>query len=517
MKKPMILFALLAMVLSSCNDDNGNGGDPDPEPPAAIDNLVFVENGVNYLGNGDKAYPVPVGDYTLDASKQYVLRGWVYIQQGSTLTIPAGTLVKGKSTDGTITGSSLIIERGAKIIANGTPTQPIVFTSDKPAGQRKPGDWGGIILCGKARNNAFERQIEGGVRSMYGGSEDGDSSGELSYVRIEFCGYPFAPNTEINGLTMGSVGSGTKLHHIQVSYSNDDSFEWFGGAVNATHLIAYHGWDDDFDTDYGYSGRIQYALAVRHPKLGDTSNSNSFESDNNSDGSTAEPLTSVRFSNVTLVGPVGQDPAFYDVAGSGKYIDGGAMDPGNGSIVGQFQAAMHLRRNTRLSIANSVIVGWPVGTIIEGSTTQAGATANPDAIRGVVYGGYADNAPGATFDRATPNAGFVLGSPANGSFTDTLSTGVVSFAHSFILETARGNRLVADASSLLNDPRSVTSATTYNAAANYGPKAGSVLLSGFTAPVGFETAGYAGAFRSDAAADNWTSGWANFNPQNTAY
>ena len=112
---------------------------------------------------------------------------------------------------------------------------------------------------------------------------------------------------EINGITFGSVGSGTKIDHLQVSYSNDDSYEWFGGTVDCKYLVAYHGWDDDFDTDNGFSGKVQYALGVRHPKIADQSLSNGFESDNNADAKTVEPYTTTRFCNVTLVGPMAQD------------------------------------------------------------------------------------------------------------------------------------------------------------------------------------------------------------------
>src|SRR3712207_4098516 len=153
-------------------------------------------------------------------------------------------------------------------------------------------------------------QIEGGPRTKHGGTDNADNSGVLSYVRIEFAGYPFQKDKEINALTLGSVGSGTQIDHVQVSYSNDDSYEWFGGQVNAKYLVAYKGWDDDFDTDNGYSGKVQFGLAVRDSKIADTSMSNSMESDNSAAGAAVSPWTTASFSNMTFIGPKFSDNAF---------------------------------------------------------------------------------------------------------------------------------------------------------------------------------------------------------------
>lgn len=245
------------------------------------------------------------------------------------------------------TKASLIVERGGKLFAQGTQTEPIVFTSAQPAGQRKPGDWGGVIICGQARNNQSEMQIEGGPRTKHGGNNDADNSGVFSYARIEFAGYPFKADQEINGLTMGSVGSGTKIDHVQVSFSNDDSFEWFGGAVNCKYLVAYKGWDDDFDTDNGFSGKVQFGLAVRDPKIADQSQSNGFESDNCSDGAKVEPYTTATFSNITFVGP----KTAADFVNDNSYITAGSYFPNNGSGLGRFQAAMQIRRSSRLNLS----------------------------------------------------------------------------------------------------------------------------------------------------------------------
>ena len=253
------------------------------------------------IGNGDQEF-IFKGTQTLSKGT-YLMKGWIYVGTGSVLTIEPGTVIKGDKD----TQAALIVEPGGKLIAEGTKDAPIVFTSEQPKGQRKPGDWGGLIICGNAKNNqgVLNQQIEGGPRTKHGGNDDADNSGILRYVRVEFAGYPFQKDKEINGITFGSVGSGTTIDHLQVSYSNDDSYEWFGGNVNCKYLVAYNGWDDEFDTDNGFSGKVQYCLSIRDPRIADTSQSNGFESDNCGDASLIEPYTTAVFSNVTFIGPLG--------------------------------------------------------------------------------------------------------------------------------------------------------------------------------------------------------------------
>ncbi len=193
-----------------------------------------------------------------------LLENKVYVTNNSVLTILPGTIIRGDySTQGT-----LIITKGSKIIADGTSSSPIVFTSNEDIGNRAEGDWGGLVILGNAVNNqpGGVANIEGIAptsNTQYGGQNDQDNSGILRYVRIEFPGIPLEPNKEINGVTFGSVGSGTIVDYVQVSFSGDDSFEWFGGTVNCKHLIAYKGIDDDFDTDFGYRGKVQFGLSIR--------------------------------------------------------------------------------------------------------------------------------------------------------------------------------------------------------------------------------------------------------------
>ena len=279
-----------------------------------------------------------------------LLQNKVYVKNNATLTIAPGTIIRGDK----LTQATLIITRGAKINANATASNPIVFTSNEAVGARNEGDWGGLVILGLAKNNqpGGVANIEGIVPTtdtQFGGNFDTDNSGIIKYVRIEFAGIALEPNKEVNGITFGSVGSGTVVDNVQVSFSGDDSYEWFGGTVNCKHIIAYRGLDDDFDTDFGYRGKVQFFLSIRDKDMFDApGDSNSFESDNDAAGSTAQPKTAPIFSNGTIVGP-----------------------KGNGTIalpIGEkFEKSFRLRRNTATSVFNTLTTGWEKGLSIEGT------------------------------------------------------------------------------------------------------------------------------------------------------
>ena len=286
-----------------------------------------------------------------------LLQNKVYVTNNSILTILPGTIIRGDySTQGT-----LIITKGSKIIADGSSTNPIIFTSNEEVGNRSEGDWGGLVILGQAVNNqpGGLANIEGIAptsNTEYGGTNDQDNSGILRYVRIEFAGIPLEPNKEINGVTFGSVGSQTTVDYVQVSFSGDDSFEWFGGTVNCKHLIAYKGIDDDFDTDFGYRGKVQFGLAVRDNTRYDApGDSNCFESDNDATGSSNTPQTSAIFSNFTIVGPLG---------------DGTQTLP----VGEKFEKSFRIRRISSISVFNTLVTGWEKGLSIEGSATEANVT-----------------------------------------------------------------------------------------------------------------------------------------------
>lgn len=510
MNKRLIMGCLGILMLSAglvgCSSDNSDDGGTTPQTETykwgtdgglkSCDHILFTNGKEDAsgkeIGNGDQEF-VFTGKQTLPKGT-YLLKGWVYIADGAELTIEPGTIVKGDKE----TKASIIVERGGKLIAKGSQTSPIVFTSEQPKGSRKPGDWGGIILCGKAKNNQSDMQIEGGPRTHHGGTDDADNSGALSYVRIEFGGYPFAKDKEINGLTLGSVGSGTQIDHVQVSYSNDDSFEWFGGTVNCKYLIAYRGWDDDFDTDNGFSGKVQFGLSVRDSKIADVSQSNGFESDNKADGGDVSPYTTATFSNITFVGPK-MDQSFQNTA---DYITGGNLNPNNGAGLGRFQSAMQIRRSSRLNCFNSVAVGWPIGLILDGEKgdTQASATNGLLHLNNIYFAGMD-----------------VTGSDANKSYDDVLVTGYdenkkpvydqskKSFSSTFFLAQS-GNKVFSNISDLmLTNGYMPTATSPVLTAADFS---NSLLSSWFT------KVSYIGAFN---VGDNWLQGWTNFDPENTDY
>ncbi|MBA4409384.1 MAG: T9SS type A sorting domain-containing protein [Bacteroidota bacterium] len=323
------------------------------------------------------------------------LDGWVYVDAGATLTIDAGTIIRGTEK------SALMIERGGKIMAVGTEFKPIVFTSNQGAGFRAQSNWAGLVLCGKGINNnaGGEGIAEGGIDSPYGGTDNTDNSGELKYVRIEFPGYEVATGKEINGLTLYSVGSQTKINYVQVSYSGDDGFEWFGGAVNAKYLISYKTEDDDFDTDNGYSGMVQFGLISRDPAIVDTDAANAFESDNDAAGSTAEPFTKSIFSNISAFGPAKS-----------------ATEPATLLANHAGGSAMRLRRNTKLQIYNSAFLGWGLGLRIESDGSQAAANADVLTVQNCILAGIrADKfkEDGTIFDAASLQAWYQAPSRRN--------------------------------------------------------------------------------------------------------
>jgi hypothetical protein len=432
---------------------------------------------------------------TLDASKRYLLKGNVIVDDGCTLTIPAGTMVFGeKKTKGT-----LIIKKGGKIMAEGTEQKPIIFTSNQDAGEREQGDWGGILILGKANVNQNNPAIEGISPSVNYGTfnstaNDNDNSGILKYVRIEYAGIAITPNNETNSLTMGGVGNGTVIDFVQATYGGDDNFEWFGGTVNCSHLVSMAAWDDDFDNDFGYTGKVQFALAIRDPFNADQSGSNGFEVDNDASGTSSTPKTASIFSNVTILGP--------------------SYDSAKSSSSGNYQHAMHLRRNCEISIFNSVFTGFPLGLNLDGTLT------NYTDGKGVLDKNILVCFPAkskttrqfsAGSSASTPVADYWKTTKSNEVFTLNLPTsGTPAYSKALVdagvpAELIMGYNTTAGSSGNYPSNPNFASFTgaTQSGAAFTDPK----LSSGFTPTT----------FRGAFGGTDWTDNWSNFNPQNLPY
>jgi hypothetical protein len=276
-------------------------------------------------------------DLKLDKKNTYLLMGVVYLTNNAVLTIEPGTIIKGDLE----TCGTLVITKGSKIMAEGEETNPIIFTSNKGISERKPGDWGGIIVLGEAPINKM-----GGVSyldfnleptmSHYGGQNSESNSGILKYVRIEYAGRKLNALKELNGLSLAGVGSKTKLSFIQISYSNDDSFECYGGEVNFDNLISFRATDDDFDFTQGVQCNISNSIAIRHPFSSDKSGSRCFEIDSYDKVENADltkKLTKITANTITLVN----------------------AEENNQGLV---REAIYVQEKSFLNLSNSVISGF---------------------------------------------------------------------------------------------------------------------------------------------------------------
>lgn len=404
----------------------------------------------------------------------YLMVGEILVTNNATLTIEPGTVIKGQSGAQT----RLVVTRDGFINAQGTPEQPIVFTSNAAPGQRKRADWSGIAICGEANTNVkdaggnpilnpLECANAGNLAAyQYGnttGNNTDDSSGVLSYVRIEYAGQICGTNTELNSLTLGGVGSRTKIDHVMVSFGQDDGFEWFGGSVGGSYLISFGLRDDDFDTDFGFSGKVQYGLVVRVDTIFDTGDrSNAFESDNDAAPTFNAPLTSAVFSNITIVGPA---------------------DSTTEAVSAIFGWGARLRRNTNQSIFNSLFLGYRTGFRVESAGSQTAATNGALEFRHNVFAG------------------------------SVIANGEDAFANNYIADPT--NAITAYAGNANDSVRMVAPFAypwpDYTLQPNSPVLTGANYSSGKLA--GFQTPAYRGAFGTD----DWTACWATFNPNSEDY
>ncbi len=457
---------------------------------------------------------------TLIAGTPYLIKGTVLVPNGVTLTIPAGTVIKGdKATKGL-----LIIQPGGILNCNGTATNPVVFTSSQGPGERDRGDWGGISWTGNAFVNQANRpNAEGIANQPYGtvgaaniNAGAGENNGTMRFTRIEYAGIELTPNNETNSLTMGALGDATIIENVQVSYGGDDGFEWFGGKVNAKRLISLSTWDDDFDTDFGWTGNVQWGIVVRNVSSADQSGSNAFESDNQGngdavanicDGTTKTGCTSGVFSNITVLGP-------RDNQGRG--------------ISANYQNALHIRRRSNISIFNSFFSGFRIGLRIDDQGTldnlTSGSAVHQYNVLTVPYNPAAANAP--------PAIG-TSSSAADGVFITGLSGGNAAALETYW--TSNNNSYfttIPDVASLskvsdLGIPTALfwgaSTPATYPSNPSFVLTAGVAGANNMNATANFtnaklgaffdKTITYRGAF----GATDWTDGWSEFQPINKVY
>jgi hypothetical protein len=327
--KKLLTAVLFSTLLLSCEKELGGG-----TPPINVPSQTTLQGNINQTT-------------TLTSDKVWTLKGYVYVTDGAKLIIQPGTTIVSDVAE----KGALCIERGAQIIAEGTLEKPIIFTSGKNAGERSPGDWGGIVILGRAKTNrSSEPTIEGGIGRPFGGTNDADNSGILKYVRIEYAGIAALPNSEINALTLGGVGSGTVIEYVQTVYANDDAFEFFGGTVSPKYLYAFATADDDFDFDFGFTGTITNGVAKRDPQFVDNGDAgNGVECDNDGVGSLAQPFTHPKLLNMILVGP------------------------NDATSLPNHNLGLRFRRATQFTMKNSVIWGWMKGglSLESNETAQA--------------------------------------------------------------------------------------------------------------------------------------------------
>lgn len=445
MKRSLLLLLGGAFTLGAigCGDDT-------PVDPPDDDVTVVTDTLIGSTGLKDvRVEPGP--------NKTIYLSGFYTINPGTSLTIPAGTIVKGLPQTTTGQHAAIVALRGdgvkasGQLIAIGTATEPIIFTSSLQAGARDRGNWGGIVLLGLSTVNLAggTGDIEGtggsyGWGGVISAAKSDDNSGTLKYVRVEYGGTPITPDNEINGVTFGAVGTGTTVEYIQAHMIADDGFEWFGGTVNGKHLVSSGNDDDAFDMDFGYSGNLQYLFALQDPALANRG----FEIDNNNADNNAQPYTSATVANVTIVG------AGIDKTPSGENNDG-----------------FYLRRGTRLKIWNAISTNFRWAMVVDGEATSANVQSGDLYVKNSILHG------------------------RSGAYGRSDTTKVASYT-----------ALAGGWNNILEDPQlgSIDFANPDPRPAN--PKAanvGAVPSNGYFDPVSF-----AGAF--NPAASLWTSGWTNW-------
>ncbi|GEN07834.1 hypothetical protein SAMN05443572_101140 [Myxococcus fulvus] len=453
------LFIMSSLVVGAagCGDDDKDPPPTNPDPNPTNPETVEVSQDIT-------------ADTTWKAGNTYVLKKYVFVNSG-TLNIEAGATVKGEN------GSALIITRNARINAVGTADKPIVFTSSQPVGQREAGNWGGVVLLGKARLNVSggETTVEGffatsgNEQTKYGGQDDAHNCGTLKYARIEFAGFELAPNNELNGLTVGGCGSATDIDYVQVHLGLDDGIEMFGGTAPLKHIVITQADDDALDYDLGYTGKVQFLVVQQSPRVGDRA----IEASSHKTTPTQEPISAPEIWNASFIGS-NADP-------------GG--NPSQEGLVFNTGAGIRLR--------NAVVAYFKDQAVdVDGEASAALFNEAGDSRLSIRNTFFFDNA------NLTDTIPFAPNPKVEGGVTVDPDVSRFNEAEK-ILVAANGVKV--------QDPQ-LTDATNLTAP-NFLPKAGSPLLNpdnAATPGAGFDTsARFVGAFGTT----NWMAGWTAF-PQN---
>lgn len=447
-KSRFCFLVLLVIVLKTgCSS-------PVPPPPPPV--------GTDDSGRTTETLQTPIkSNTTLKSGIIYVLDRPVIVENGATLTIEAGTIIKGSFNNSTKTRGALIIKPGAKIVAEGTVDKPIIFTSNKPKGQRAKGDWAGILILGNAPVNLSTNENLTPARTTFGGSNSADNSGTLKYVRIEFAGGIEAQTainpTKWNALTLAGVGSGTQINYVQVTDCDDDAFEFIGGTVNCKYLYSLRNRLIDFKTSFGYSGIVQYAYSHKD-NVAPAASANCLYSENDYSGSYNTPITTPTFVNCTFVGF-------------------------NSNV--NLSYAVHLKNNTRLALLNSVVIGHNHSLFLDGPETVSNAGSGMLEVQGCVVANWKK-------DSLITNASFNI--------------------ENWYKKLDYNNLLIKDL-------RDLGLPDIYTATPNPLPSSNSPLKSGtdiqslrLVSPL-IENANFRGAFHTL----DWTQGWTDFSPNDLEY
>ncbi len=404
------------------------------------------------------------GDVTWTAENVYILEGRVFVEEGETLTIEAGTVVKGAPGEGE-NASVLIVARGGQLFAEGTASNPIIFTAEADdvsdptdLTAEDNGEWGGLIILGRASTNlpTNEGAVEGipttETRALFGGDDDDDNSGVVRYVSIRHGGAVIGADNEINGLTLGGVGRGTTIEYVEVFANLDDGFEWFGGTVDSRYLVSAFNGDESFDTDLGWRGRNQFWFAIQGDESGNWLTEN--DGGDKDLGETSTPFATPVIYNATLIGS--------GVGGNNPDNDG----------------AFRIRENSRISWINSIITdvngtGVDVQDRDSGEDSRSGLENGDLRLQNNLWFGFAD-----------------------GNGIEAIAG--QDFVQTYLTDVANGNRI--------EDPLLNNISRAADGTLDPRPSAGSPALTGAAAPEDdfFEGTEYVGAF---STADNWAAGW----------